>query len=158
MKRWTCVKNIAGLDIYLICDDNIVYELTTTQPQMLEPGELPEKLQYIADFLSDHTKKATIAEALKDFDLSWATSFQKNIYKALAEIPCGRTISYGKLAELAGHPKAYRAVGSAMNKNRFMIALPCHRVIAAGGKIGGFASGTENKKLLLKTEGIYDLR
>lgn len=157
MKHWTCIKNITGLDIFLIFDDLLVYEITTLQPQSTDPGELPEKFRYIADFLADHTSKPSLAEALKDFDLSWATPFQKAVYKALAAVPCGSTLSYGELAEYAGHKGAARAAGSAMNKNRFMIVLPCHRVIAAGGKIGGFASGTDNKRLLLSMEGINDI-
>lgn len=157
MKRWACIRNITGLSIYIIFDENFVYELTTAQPQSFEPGELPEKFRYISDFLEDHTSKPALPEALKDFDLSWATPFQKDIYKALAAIPKGSTISYGELAEIAGHKGAARAAGSAMNKNRFMIVLPCHRVVASGYKIGGFASGLENKRLLLRTEGIDDL-
>ena len=157
MKQWAAVSNISGMEIYIVFSEHFVLEITSEQPQSFGPGELPEKFAYIADYLKDHTKRPAIPEALKDFDLSWATPFQKSVYKALASVPSGTVVSYGELAELAGHPGAARAVGSVMNKNRFMIALPCHRVIAAGGKIGGFASGLTNKRLLLKPEGLNDL-
>lgn len=85
-------------------------------------------------------------------DFSSCTLFQKKIYQSLLQIPLGKTISYKDLAEIAGFPKAYRAVGSAMHKNPFPIVVPCHRVITASGKIGGFAYGSSFKKRLLEFE------
>lgn len=155
MRRWASVKNISGLEVYLNFDCEKIYEIASGRPDE-KLTDLPERFEYIAAYLKDHTKKPVIAEAFADFDLSWTTPFQLKIYKALANIPCGDMISYGALAELAGRPGAARAVGSAMSKNRFIIAIPCHRVIAAGRKLGGFSSGLDNKILLLKSEGIYD--
>lgn len=155
---WAHIKNISGMDLYISFDENIIHEITSHTPRGVLLEGLPAHLQYIADYLTDHTKQPMIIEALKDFDLSWATDFQLRCYKALATIPCGATVTYGELASLAGSPKAARAVGSAMSKNRFLIAIPCHRVVASGKNLGGFSSGLNNKIKLLNSEGVHDLR
>jgi len=80
------------------------------------------------------------------------TDFQNKIWKKLQEIPYGKTISYAVLAESAGHPKAYRAAGSANGKNPIAIIVPCHRVIASDGSLGGYAYGLDMKKALLDLE------
>ena len=80
------------------------------------------------------------------------TPFQQTVWKRLQEIPYGQTISYAQLAKAAGNPKACRAVGSANGKNPIAIIIPCHRVIASDGSLGGFASGLENKIQLLSLE------
>ena len=67
-------------------------------------------------------------------------------------IPKGQTLSYKQVAERAGSPRAYRAVGNIMNKNRNS-RVPCHRVIKSDGTIGGYAHGVESKKIILKKEG-----
>jgi len=72
--------------------------------------------------------------------------------KALSQIPFGKTITYGKLAEACSHPKAARAVGTACKKNPFPLFIPCHRVIQHNGKIGGFAYGEEIKRRILDYE------
>ena len=80
------------------------------------------------------------------------TDFQNKIWQKLQEIPYGKTISYTALAQEAGHPKACRAAGSANGKNPVAIIVPCHRVIAADGGLGGYAYGVEVKKALLNIE------
>ena len=80
------------------------------------------------------------------------TPFQQKVWKALQQIPYGETISYAQLAQSVGNPKACRAVGSANGKNPLAIIVPCHRVINADGKLGGYASGLEKKKQLLDWE------
>ena len=89
------------------------------------------------------------------FDLPVAlegTLFQRAVWRKLQEIPYGETISYGELASRIGKPKASRAVGSANGANRIPIVIPCHRVIAAGGKLGGFGGGLPVKEALLALE------
>jgi len=83
------------------------------------------------------------------------TPFQQAVWKRLQEIPYGQTISYAQLAKAVGNPKACRAVGSANGKNPIAIIIPCHRVIASDGSLGGFASGLENKIQLLNLEMRY---
>jgi|TARA_B100001079_G_scaffold59073_1_gene49820 methylated-DNA-[protein]-cysteine S-methyltransferase len=86
------------------------------------------------------------------------TEFQSKCYKALKnQVPEGSVISYGGLAKLVGSPKAYRAVGSAMNKNPFAPEVPCHRVVKSNGEIGGFAENINTKIKLLKDEGVETL-
>lgn len=85
------------------------------------------------------------------------TSFRRNIISATRSLAYGQTISYGDLARQAGHPRAARAVGTVMSSNRFPILVPCHRVLAAGGKLGGYTSplGTRFKQRLLEMESRY---
>jgi methylated-DNA-[protein]-cysteine S-methyltransferase len=80
------------------------------------------------------------------------TEFQQKVWNALLQIPYGKTISYALLAKNINNPKACRAVGSANGKNPISIIVPCHRVIAADGNLGGYASGLERKKQLLDLE------
>jgi len=90
-----------------------------------------------------------------EFDLPLAldgTPFQRAVWRKLMEIPYGETISYGELARRVGNPKASRAVGSANGANRIPIVIPCHRVIASGGKLGGFGGGLPVKEALLALE------
>jgi methylated-DNA-[protein]-cysteine S-methyltransferase len=81
------------------------------------------------------------------------TVFQKKVWGELKRIPYGKTISYRTLAANAGQKKAMRAVGSANGKNPLCIVVPCHRVIAADGTLGGFSGGLDKKRKLLAIEG-----
>jgi methylated-DNA-[protein]-cysteine S-methyltransferase len=88
-----------------------------------------------------------------DLDLSPAgTDFQRSVWFALADIPYGETISYAELAQWVGRPRAFRAVGQANGANPLAIILPCHRVIASGGGIGGYGGGLDLKRWLLAHE------
>lgn len=82
------------------------------------------------------------------------TAFQKKVLLAVMEIPRGKTRSYAWTAAKAGRSGAARAAGNALNKNPYAPYVPCHRVIASDGSIGGYAHGTEKKKRLLKKEGV----
>ncbi len=81
------------------------------------------------------------------------TPFQLRVWQELRRIPWGVTISYRELARRAGSPKAFRAVGQANALNPIPIIIPCHRVIAADGGLGGFSSGLARKRWLLEHEG-----
>ncbi|HMD44874.1 MAG TPA: methylated-DNA--[protein]-cysteine S-methyltransferase [Acidimicrobiales bacterium] len=80
------------------------------------------------------------------------TEFQRRVWWALADIAYGETISYKELARRVGRPTAYRAVGQANGANPLAIVLPCHRVIAHGGGIGGYGGGVDAKRVLLDLE------
>ncbi len=82
------------------------------------------------------------------------SNFARSVLFTLKDIPIGQVISYGHLAELSGYSKAFRAVGSVMNKNPFPLIIPCHRVIRSNGNIGEFALGKDMKKYLLKHESL----
>lgn len=80
------------------------------------------------------------------------TAFQIRVWQELTQIPFGATRSYGEIAEIIGQPTACRAVGNANGRNRIPSVVPCHRVIAAGGKLCGFTGGIGLKKRLLDHE------
>lgn len=81
------------------------------------------------------------------------TPFQRTVWAALQTIPAGDAWSYKRLAEAIGHPRSFRAVAQANAKNPIPIAIPCHRVIAADGGLGGFSCGLHRKEWLLRHEG-----
>jgi methylated-DNA-[protein]-cysteine S-methyltransferase len=90
-----------------------------------------------------------------EFDLPLqfrGTPFQTAVWQALTRIPFGETRSYGEIGEVIGKPAAMRAVGQANGRNRLPLVVPCHRVIAAGGKLGGFGGGIALKATLLAHE------
>lgn len=82
------------------------------------------------------------------------TEFQLKAWRALCRIPYGTTISYGQQAKNISKPKAFRAVGSANGKNPIPIIVPCHRVLAGDGSLGGYACGLKMKIQLLNIEGV----
>jgi methylated-DNA-[protein]-cysteine S-methyltransferase len=85
----------------------------------------------------------------------WGTPFQRRVWKALRSIAVGKTVSYGQLARRVRSPKAVRAVGSANGANPMPLVLPCHRVIASGGGLGGYGGGLNTKRWLLDHEGAF---
>jgi O-6-methylguanine DNA methyltransferase len=91
---------------------------------------------------------------LPPFDWRGATEFQQSIWRALLRIPSGHTSTYSGLAAAAGHPRAVRAAGSACGANPIPVLVPCHRVVASGGRLGGFSAGLEWKRRLLALEGV----
>ncbi|MCX7392168.1 MAG: methylated-DNA--[protein]-cysteine S-methyltransferase [Planctomycetia bacterium] len=82
------------------------------------------------------------------------TEFQVQAWRALGRIPFGKTISYGQQAKNMKKPKAFRAVGSANGMNPVPIIVPCHRVVASDGSLGGYSLGLKMKKQLLAIEGV----
>jgi O-6-methylguanine DNA methyltransferase len=87
-------------------------------------------------------------------DLSNGTTFQQKVWNTLRTIPLGKTKSYGEIARAVGKPKAVRAVGGACGVNPIPVLIPCHRVLAANKKLGGFSGGLKRKRELLAREGI----
>jgi methylated-DNA-[protein]-cysteine S-methyltransferase len=88
-----------------------------------------------------------------DLDLRAVPDFNLRVLHELERVPYGETTTYGTLAARAGAPKAARAVGTVMNRNRIPIVLPCHRVVGASGKLVGYAGGLDVKERLLRLEG-----
>lgn len=96
------------------------------------------------------------ADRRRAFDLPLSpvgTPFQQAVWRELAGIPFGTTISYAQLATRLGRPSATRAVGAANGRNPLPIVLPCHRVIGADGSLTGFGGGLPTKQFLLRMEG-----
>lgn len=91
---------------------------------------------------------------LPPLDLGTATPFQRRVWALLRAIPPGQTLSYAAVAARAGSPKGSRAVGGACAANPLPLLIPCHRVLAANGRIGGFSGGIDWKRRLLTIEGV----
>ncbi len=111
-----------------------------------EVGDLPERLRRYAE-----------GEAV-DLRGGWrivgGTPFQRQVWQALAEIPHGETRSYAWVAQRIGRPRALRAVGQAVGSNPLGLLVPCHRVVASDGSLGGFGGDLEMKEDLLRLEGV----
>jgi len=94
----------------------------------------------------------------RDFDvpLDWAltaSGFRRRVLQECAQIPFGATSTYKAMAVAAGSPRAFRAAGGALGSNPIPIVVPCHRVLASDGRLGGYTGGLERKRLLLSIEG-----
>lgn len=89
-------------------------------------------------------------------DLDVLPPFQRKVFEVVRTIPAGETLSYGEVAAAVGSPGAARAVGQALGRNPYPIVIPCHRVLAAGGRIGGFTAqgGVSVKAKMLAAEGV----
>jgi O-6-methylguanine DNA methyltransferase len=85
-------------------------------------------------------------------NLTGISNFQEDVLTAARKIESGQTVSYKELAEMANHPNASRAVGTALSKNPIPLIIPCHRIIRSDGTTGEFSSGAEMKKKLLEHE------
>jgi len=82
------------------------------------------------------------------------TAFQKEVWRALGQIPAGRVLTYGGLAARIGRPRSVRAVAAACGANRLPVLIPCHRVVGADGSLHGFSGGLEWKRKLIEAEGL----
>jgi len=123
-----------------------------------------EARELLPEFKPDKVEKET--RALEDYfrgrrktfqipvDLRFVTPFQRQVLRAASRIPFGAVKSYGQVARQIGKPDARRAVGGALGKNPIAIVIPCHRVIAANGAIGGYTGGLHIKRELMRIEGI----
>jgi len=105
---------------------------------------------------------AFLAGAKDDFrdlglDFSGLGAWERNVYEEARAIPAGTTITYGTLAARTGDPSLARAVGQALGRNPWPIVVPCHRILAAGNRIGGFSApgGSVAKERLLRMEGVH---
>ena len=107
---------------------------------------LTQTEQQLREYFAGKRKKFSIK-----LDIS-GTEFQESVWYALNKISYGKTVSYAQQAKLVRKPKAFRAVGSANGKNPVAIILPCHRVIASNGTLGGYGGGLSIKRKLLALE------
>lgn len=128
-----------------------VYFADSDQARLRARGEQIARTAYPAAFAAYF---AGDLDALESLPLVHAgTAFQEKVWRALRGIPAGETRSYAELAHTIGHARAARAVGTANGRNPVPIVVPCHRVIAAGGRLGGYGGGLARKRWLLRHEG-----
>ena len=125
---------------------------STPETQALPQGVLKDGHDRVAQALEDYFAGNPAPFASLDLDLQ-GTPFQLRVWQELRKIPYGETISYLELATRLGNPKATRAVGQANANNPIPLIIPCHRVIAADGSLGGYSSGLDRKRWLLRHEG-----
>ena len=112
------------------------------------------QIQDLVDRLQRYTEGEVEEFRDVDLDLGNVTPFTSRVLRACQKIPYGKTVSYAMLAERAGSPRAARSAGSVMANNRFPLLVPCHRVVAAGRRLGGFSApgGVTLKRQLLSLE------
>ena len=120
-----------------------------------QPGVPPLKIAEVIEKIRKHLQGDVQDFRSVAVDLAGVTSFFREVYEATRQIPPGHTRTYGEIAKAAGQPGAAQEVGQAMAKNPVPIIVPCHRVSAAGGKLGGFSApgGPATKAKLLALEG-----
>jgi methylated-DNA-[protein]-cysteine S-methyltransferase len=112
-----------------------------------DPAPFRAAMAQLAEYFAGKRRRFELAVAPR------GTEFQRRVWRALGEIPYGRTVSYGELARGIGRPGASRAVGLANGANPLPIIVPCHRVIGADGSLTGFGGGLPIKRRLLALEG-----
>jgi methylated-DNA-[protein]-cysteine S-methyltransferase len=135
-----------------------------TLPKLSRKAALSEVKDYAPDAVEDISAFGDLSNRLQRYfngdrvlfrdrlDLSGATSFYRAVWDAATSIPYGETRTYAWVAQQIGKPRALRAVGGALARNPFPIIVPCHRVVASSGNLGGFSGGLELKKRLLEME------
>ena len=120
--------------------------------EAIPPPEIRRVVENIVVLLDGEPSDLSDAE----LDMDGVPPFNRRVYEVARSIPPGGTLSYGQVAASLGAPGAALAVGQALGQNPFPILVPCHRVLAAGGKIGGFSAhgGTATKQRMLTLEGV----
>jgi methylated-DNA-[protein]-cysteine S-methyltransferase len=118
--------------------------------ELAPPPELCEAVEHIAALLRGEPGDLTRVP----LDMERVPLFARRVYDVARTIPAGETLSYGQIATRLGEPRLAREVGQALARNPFPIIVPCHRVLAAGGKLGGFSArgGVATKQRLLSIE------
>ena len=128
-----------------------------TVPVRTTPGQVPNAIRRwhrLTEAALNRVLAGREPGTLPPLDWTGKTEFQQAVWRAMMRIAPGETKSYGEIAKAIGKPKAVRAVGGACGANPIPVLVPCHRVLAAHRKIGGFSSGLHWKRQLLEREGV----
>lgn len=143
--------------IYLLHEDK--RSIIAYMQKQFQKSKAPNWVQVLIGKIQAHL--AGKMQCFRDIPLDFEgiSSFRKQVYERLLKVKAGNVITYGEIAKDLGKPKAARAVGQALGKNRFPLIIPCHRVVTADKRLGGFSAwgGTKTKAKLLKIEG-YQLQ
>ena len=134
----------------IVSDGTAITQISFATKKTKSTGRETKHLGLLAKELAEYFagKRTTFSVPLN----AEGTPFQQSVWRAMSKIPYGQTLSYGEIAKKIGKPNALRAVGTACGKNPIVIVLPCHRVTAASGGIGGYSGGLPKKKILLALE------
>jgi methylated-DNA-[protein]-cysteine S-methyltransferase len=145
---------VAGVQLPEASDRETLARMFNRFPTAAELVPPPE-VQVVIDRISALLRGETSDLGTVALDMDGVPEFHRRVYEAARAIPPGKTLSYGDIAKRVGAPGAARAVGQALGRNPFPIVVPCHRVLAAGGKIGGFSAqgGVATKRRMLAIEG-----
>jgi methylated-DNA-[protein]-cysteine S-methyltransferase len=145
---------VAGIQLPEASDRDTLARMFHRFPTAAELVPPPE-VQVVIDRISALLRGETSDLGTVALDMDGVPEFHRRVYEAARAIPPGKTLSYGDIAKRVGAPGAARAVGQALGRNPFPIVVPCHRVLAAGGKIGGFSAqgGVATKRRMLAIEG-----
>jgi len=123
----------------------------TPSSPALECGEVPPYGRGLVGDIIRYFRGEPVGFELPD--LSGLSDFGRRVLETVWRIPYGGIRTYGEVARAVGVPRGARAVGMALGRNPFPIVIPCHRVVASGGKLGGFGAGVDWKRALLGMEG-----
>jgi O-6-methylguanine DNA methyltransferase len=138
--------------IYVVTDGTAVVEIAYERPDCPEVRANHGALRQLEEYFAGERISFDV-----EINLGKISRFYTAIYSALSKIPYAATCSYRELAELAGSPRAARAAGQAMSGNPLPIIIPCHRVIASDGSLGGYTGGIGVKEKLLALERRYEI-
>jgi len=146
---------VTACDAGLIALDFIDHAKHADTPRgaaSLDNSQAAHHLKEAADWLASYAATGTPPElpALAPR----GTTFQRQVWETLARFKVGQILSYRELGALVGRPTAARCVGGAVGRNPLPVMIPCHRVLAANGHLGGYSGGLERKRLLLRHEGL----
>lgn len=121
--------------------------------QIYSDSSITKLEDLINEWMEDYVQKKTASKELPLL-MQGFPFFTTQVLQKIKSIPFSHSMTYQQLAQLMGKPQAPRAIGNACRRNPFLLVIPCHRVLAAGSKIGGFSAGLEIKKQLLAFEDI----
>jgi methylated-DNA-[protein]-cysteine S-methyltransferase len=131
-------------------EDDLLSELATqVSPRVVRlPARLDDLRRQLDEYFAGRRTHFDVA-----LDRRLSHGYRLAVLEELSRVPYGQTVSYKDLAERTGHPRASRAVGTAMATNPIPIVVPCHRVLRTGGALGGYGGGLDTKVWLLRHEG-----
>lgn len=134
--------------------ERIKAALARRHPELAEAA-MPAPAAALAAQIAAHLNGARVDYSDVTFDQAGVGEWERGVYRAAAQIPHGETRTYGALARRLGRPEAAQAVGQALGRNPWPIVIPCHRILGADGKTGGFSApgGAATKLRLLEIEG-----
>ena len=148
-------KNAVPLIMHIILpqkDIPITETISKNCPGALEQSH--EKLKKLCLQIQNFLEGSPVSFSLELIDITVCYDFQKKVLLETRQIPRGKVICYGHLADRILAPGAARAVGSALARNPFPLIIPCHRVVKSTGYLGNFGGGPEMKRFLLQMEGV----